>query len=183
MLRLLKVRAQLKRKAGELYGVIVTQARNPEFYAKLGVPDTPVGRYELVVLHLFLVMERLGDEPGAGNLGRALVEAFVVDMDDSLREMGTGDVAVAKKVRRAAAGFYERSQDYRLAVRAGEPQKLGTTLAMHIMPGGTQKGLQSDALAGYVTLAGASLAAQNGADVLDGRITFPVIAIAAEDVR
>ena len=58
MLRGLKARAEVKRKAGEIYGAIVTQARQPAFYAELGVRDTPAGRYEAVVLHLFLVLER-----------------------------------------------------------------------------------------------------------------------------
>ena len=100
MLQSLKERARLRRKAGEIYGAIVTQARQPAFYAKLGIPDTPVGRYEAVVVHLFLVLERLRAEgTRVGILPRALIEAFVADMDDCLRELGTGDIAVGKKVR------------------------------------------------------------------------------------
>ena len=60
MLEFLNARTDIRRKAGEIYGAIVTQARHPALYAGLGVPDTPSGRYEMVVLHLFLVMERLG---------------------------------------------------------------------------------------------------------------------------
>ena len=56
MLRLLKRRAEFQRKEGEIYGVIVTQARQPAFYARVGIPDTPTGRYEMVVVHLFLVL-------------------------------------------------------------------------------------------------------------------------------
>ena len=63
MLEFLNARTDIRRKAGEIYGAIVTQARHPALYAGLGVPDTPSGRYEMVVLHLFLVMERLGATP------------------------------------------------------------------------------------------------------------------------
>ncbi len=179
MFRSLKVRAQLQRKASELYGAIVTQARQPLFYAKLGVPDTPVGRYELVVLHLFLVMERLRNAPGAGILARALIEAFVADMDDSLREMGAGDVAVGKKVRRAAAGFYDRSGDYRLALGEEDSQALALVLAGHI----SLEGAHSLLLARYVRLAAALLAEQAAADLLDGRVVFPVVTDPAEEFR
>ena len=106
MLGTLRTRAALRRKAGEIYGAIVTQARQPGFYAKLGIPDTPVGRYEMVVLHLFLVLERLrGEGLGTEALQRPLIETFVADMDNSLRELGTGDVVVGKKVRAGRGGL------------------------------------------------------------------------------
>ena len=117
MLDFLNARTDIRRKAGEIYGAIVAQARRPAFYAALGVPDTPAGRYEMVVIHLFLVLERLRAEADAASpLPRLLVEAFIADMDDSLREMGTGDLAVPKKVRRAATGLYERSMAYKAAL-------------------------------------------------------------------
>ncbi len=71
----------------------------------------------MVVLHLFLVLERLRANPDAASpLPRLLVDAFIADMDDSLRELGTGDLSVPKKVRRAATGLYERSMAYKGAL-------------------------------------------------------------------
>ena len=125
MLRSLRRRAEFQRKAGEIYGAIVTQSRQPAFYARLGIPDTPTGRYEMVVIHLFLVLERLrgaGASPEAEAAAQALVDAFVADMDDSLRELGAGDVGVPRRVKRAAAGFYARAKDYREAIAAGGPR-------------------------------------------------------------
>jgi cytochrome b pre-mRNA-processing protein 3 len=137
----------------------------------------------MVVLHLSLVLERLRAEASpAGTLPRVLIETFVADMDDSLREMGTGDVAVAKKVRRAAAGLYERSRDYREALAASDPEALGRTLAGHVLgPGGADR--QHTTLAAYVRGAAASLADQNGAEVVAGRIAFPAVASIAKDLR
>src|SRR3990170_2959830 len=110
MLEWLTERSQSRRTAGELYGRVVAEARQPMFYVELGVPDTPEGRYEVVVLGLFLILERLRVERGAGEkLSQQLLEAFVTDMDDCMREMGVGDLTVAKRVKRAAAGFYERA--------------------------------------------------------------------------
>lgn len=109
------------RKAAELYGSIVAQARQPAFYAVTGVPDTANGRYEMVVLHLAAVLEALRrHEGGGGPLGRALTEAFVTDMDDSMREMAVGDMSVPRKVKKVAAGLRERTLAYRAAAEQGE---------------------------------------------------------------
>jgi cytochrome b pre-mRNA-processing protein 3 len=152
MLYSLKARSELRRKAGEIYGAVVTQARRPDFYAALGVPDTPSGRYEMVVLHLFVVLERLRSEVNdTSPLSQLLVEAFVADMDDSLRELGTGDLAVPKKVRRAAAGLYERSMLYRAALQAKDELALARVLTVHAYDGGQPAGAL--ALARYLRAA------------------------------
>jgi cytochrome b pre-mRNA-processing protein 3 len=172
MLESLRTRAEARRKASEIYGAVVTQARAPYFYADLGVPDTPSGRYEMVTLHLFLVLERLRS---VGNrespLARKLAEAFVADMDDSLRELGTGDLAVPKKVRRAAAGLYERSLSYRAAIAASDERALSAILAEHAYAGVAHPG--AGALARYILDASRRLADMDVADVLRAQSAFP----------
>lgn len=181
MLRSLRRRAEFHRKAGEIYGAIVTQSRQPAFYARLGIPDTPTGRYEMVVIHLFLVLERLrvaGASPEAEAAAQALVDAFVTDIDDSLRELGTGDVGVPRRVKRAAAGFYARAKDYREAIAVGG-SALERILARHLeAPAGAT--VSVNALAGYVQAATVTLGAAPVADVLDGRLFFPDPSIAVK---
>ncbi len=155
MLDSLRTRADTRRKAVEIYGVVVTRARQPYFYAALGVPDTPVGRYEMVTLHLFLVLERMRAAGDASRLPRVLVETFVVDMDDSLRELGTGDLSVPKKVRRAAAGLYERTQSLRGALAAPDDSALIAILTEHAYDGTAHPGAEQ--LARYIRDASASL--------------------------
>jgi cytochrome b pre-mRNA-processing protein 3 len=157
MFQALRSQAALQSKASDIYGAIVTQARHPDFYLRLGVPDTAAGRYEMVVVHLFLVLERLRADPAAtDDLARALLETFIADMDDSVREMGTGDVAVGRKVRRAAAGFYERSRDYRAALAVPERRELARALARHAHAR-ESAGTHAEALASYVRMASADL--------------------------
>ena len=182
MLEFLNARTDIRRKAGEIYGAIVTQARHPALYAGLGVPDTPSGRYEMVVLHLFLVMERLGATPEmAADLPRLLVEAFIADMDDSLREMATGDLTVPKKVRRAATGLYERSMAYKGPLDAGDDAVLAHALAEHVYL--TAEGRRARALVGYVRAANAALAATDAEQVLDGKFGFPAVPVATAETR
>lgn len=172
MLDSLRTRAETRRKASEIYGAVVTQARDPLFYAMLGVPDTPSGRYEMVTLHLFLVLERLKAEGDAVEpLPRLLSEAFVSDMDDSLRELGTGDLAVPKKVRRAAAGLYERTMAYRPAFAASDAAALENVFREHVFAGADSAG--AAALARYAFDASAHLATGNVVEKLLAGRGFP----------
>ena len=108
--------AQARRTALKLYGAIVTQARQPGFFAVHGVSDTPEGRTDMIILHLFIVLERLSGRHGGAQDRPALSEIFVTDIDDCLREMGVGDLSVPKKVKRAAQAMGERCQAYQRAV-------------------------------------------------------------------
>ena len=117
----LRSRNPTGRTAAELYGSIVTQARHPDLYTALGVPDVAEKRYELIVLHLVLVLERLraGGET-AKSVAQAVVEDFVRDLDGSMREMAAGDTSVPRKVRKAAGGLYDRDALYRQAFEGAE---------------------------------------------------------------
>src|ERR1700721_834512 len=75
------------RSISALYGMIVTQARLPAFYAHYEVPDTVEGRFDLIVLHLVLLLRRLAREDQAGgrgnSYGQQLFDAFCRDLDDN----------------------------------------------------------------------------------------------------
>lgn len=122
-----------KRTAEHLYGAVVAQARQPAFFTDYRVPDTPEGRYEMIVLNLFLVLDRLRNANGpAKRVSRHLTERFVTDMDDSLRELGVGDLTVPKKVKRAAAGLYDRVQEYQAAIDAAEDEALAAAIQRNV---------------------------------------------------
>lgn len=118
----LKSRAQDRRTAIDLYGAVVTQARQPAFFGSQGVSDTPEGRTAMIIAVIFPVLERLGTEGRqTARVARYLSETFVTDVDDTLREMGVGDMSVPKKVKRAAQALGERCLAYRRAVQAADP--------------------------------------------------------------
>jgi len=99
--------------AQALYESAVDQARRPEFYSDLGVPDSLDGRFEMIVLHVFLVLHRLkGVRSGVNDLSQALYDTLFADMDRSVREMGAGDLGVAPRVKKMVQGFGGRVQAY-----------------------------------------------------------------------
>jgi len=116
-----------------LYGAIVAQARLPVFYAAYGVPDTANGRFDMILLHATLVLRRLraGGSPIQA-LGQGVFDEFCRDMDDNLREMGTSDLGVPKKMRKLAQAFYGRAQAYDLALDQGDDAELAAALTRNI---------------------------------------------------
>ncbi len=103
-------------EAHRLYTEIVEQARSPVFYRERGVPDTLDGRFELIVLHVFLVLHRLKEEDGVDTLSQDVFDVMFADLDQSLREMGVGDLSVGKKVKVMAQSFYGHVAAYDQAI-------------------------------------------------------------------
>ncbi|MBV1693781.1 MAG: ubiquinol-cytochrome C chaperone [Hyphomicrobiales bacterium] len=124
-------RSEPEARARELYGSIVAQSRDVALYRDVGVPDTIEGRLEALMLHVAIAMGRLGDStPQGQEQSRLLVERFVEDVDDNLREIGIADLKVPAKVKQAAAALYERQTHYQTAL-AGAPGMLEEALARH----------------------------------------------------
>jgi cytochrome b pre-mRNA-processing protein 3 len=117
-----------------IYGMIVTQAREPLFYRDLGVPDTVNGRFDLLVLHLWMVLRRLKSVEGGADLSQTLFDRFCDDMDANLREMGVGDLTVPKRMQAFGEAFYGRVAAYDLALAAGE-EPLAQALCKNILNG------------------------------------------------
>lgn len=183
MLGWLSGRGDAQRTAVELYGRVVTAARQSALYRELGVADTTEGRFEMVALHLFLALEALrrphvATEASDDAVQRLTIEAFVTDMDDCMREMGVGDLTVPKKVKRAAAGFYQRSADYRAALAAPDDAALAAALTAHVW-NGADAGAHALALAAYVRRTAASLSGAEPRDVFTNDQTAPLSAFAA----
>ena len=112
---------KLSSSADEIYRKIVVQAREPRFYAELGVPDTVDGRFELITVHAFLVLRRLKPSLGGeAQIGQALFDVMFEDMDLSLREMGAGDIGVGKRIKAMVQAFYGRIASYDSGLASGE---------------------------------------------------------------
>lgn len=165
-------RSSQARTIGDLYGAIVAQARAATFYGDYGVPDTVEGRFDLIVLHLVLLLRRLdrSDDIGRG-LGQELFDVFCRDLDANLREMGVGDLAVPKRMQRFAEAFYGRQAAYLAALAAPDQRAFETALARNIFPGGDGDGAAR--LARYGRAVVRALDEQDDDALLRGEVAFP----------
>lgn len=154
-----------------IYGMIVTQAREPLFYRDLGVPDTVNGRFDLVLLHLWLVLRRLKSVGSGTALSQALFDRFCTDMDDNLREMGVGDQSVPKRMRTFGEAFYGRTAAYDMALTKGR-EALAGAICRNVLNG--EKMEKARELAAYAEAAMAKLAELDETTLLAGSWTFPV---------
>lgn len=133
MFSFLRRKDPLGEAATELYGSVVAQTRRPEFYTLGQIPDTLEGRFELLMLHLWLVIDRVRETEGhQQGLGRALTSRFVTDIDDTYREFGIGDQSVPAKVKKAAAALYDRTLEYRALSEGEDWDGLAQALATHV---------------------------------------------------
>ena len=138
------------------------------------MPDTLQGRFEMIALHLALVLRRLSRRgPRRAAMGVALTEAFVVDMDDAMREMTFGDLAVPREVKRAAAALFDRHRAYLAALAAAADMSLGRRWRPSSAISLPADGLDARRLSDYVRRCASALDAQPAAHILAGRIDWP----------
>jgi cytochrome b pre-mRNA-processing protein 3 len=153
-----------------LHEKIVAQSRLPAFFLPpYGVPDTLVGRFEILTLNAGLVLRRLNQPPEPGpEVSQALSNAIFSHFDDALREIGISDVGVPKKMKKLAGAFMGRGAAYARAFEQDEAQ-LAAALARNVL-GGAGDGA---ALAAYA-LAARKRLADTPLDVLvQGDVFFP----------
>jgi cytochrome b pre-mRNA-processing protein 3 len=157
-----------------LYGAIVAQARCPAFYRSYGVPDTVAGRLEMILIHAFLFSRRSGCGTDAmRRLGQAVFDRFCDDMDANLREMGIGDLAVPKHMRRIGEAFYGRARAYDAALDASDAGALAQTLIRNVFVEGPDQPERAHRLAAYIQAADVQLAGEEDKQFAEGRISFP----------
>ncbi|MEQ8249221.1 MAG: ubiquinol-cytochrome C chaperone family protein [Alphaproteobacteria bacterium] len=158
--------------AREAYLRVVAQAREASFYRSFGVPDTVDGRFDMITLHAVLLIRRIkGQGPDSDRFGREFMSYLFADMDRNLREMGTGDMGVGRKIKAMADAFYGRAKVYQAALDSGAPtleEALERNVFADVPEGGPGPGL----LAADVRHQVAALEAQALADILGGNVRF-----------
>lgn len=168
-------RRKPQERAGfDLYRAAAMAARHPAFFDRMAVPDTLDGRFDLIALHAALVIRRVRHEqdPRAKDLAQAVFDAMFADMDLNLREMGVGDLAVGKRVKRMWEAFHGRAAAYEAALDAGDAPALAEALARNVWRGEAPEGAPA-LLAGAAADVSAALATQPFAALLAGRARFP----------
>ena len=162
-----------------IYAGIVAAARQPGLYAQMNVPDTPLGRFEMLSLHMLFFLERVEGEAGViRDIAQDVTDGFFLDLDHSLRELGISDMGVPKRMKKLARMFYGRTKAYGDALRAGDQTALAEALKRNVRPGDAAWA-EAGNLAAYALATHRHLAAIPTAAIAEGRIDFPVISAEA----
>lgn len=107
--------------AVSLYERCVVMTRNPEYYTMFAIQDKLLGRFEVLALHLFLILRRLKEDASsqAYDISQELCDLFVADMDHSLRNARLSESKIDKNFKRLVEGFYGRLVAYDTGIDEG----------------------------------------------------------------
>jgi cytochrome b pre-mRNA-processing protein 3 len=145
------------------YETIVAAARQPLYFSDWNVPDTALGRFESLSLHMILFLRRSKAASGPlRELAQEVVEEFFKDVDHSLRELGIGDPGVPKRMKKLAKMFYGRAESYDKAA----------ALHRNINPVIKEWPYAAN-MAGHVFSLVSDLDGQNDESLVAGNLSFP----------
>ena len=163
--------------ARSLYLAAVEKARDPLFYLNLGVADTVDGRFDMIVIHVMLVMRRLRPAGESGRVvAQELFDLMFRDMDRSLRELGVGDLSVGRHIKKMAKAFYGRATAYEEgldAVTGDDGTSLFATLGETVYAK-SDGSVPVKAMIDYLRRADEFVGAQVPEDLAKGRVDFAV---------
>ena len=155
------------------YAALTSAARIPFFYSDLDVPDTVMGRFEMLSIVMILFFRRTAQSGSSGQeLAQEIVDAFFQDIDHSIRELGIGDQSVPKRMKKLAGMFYGRLESYASALEARDAAALAQALQRNVYP---QKGDAPDmhGLADWMLTAEAALAYISEEEISRGQAILP----------
>ncbi len=153
MLKVLAKSAARKQAVRRLYTAAVERARAPVFFTKFGVPDTIDGRFDLLTLHAWMVLARLR-ESGMSDLAQGFMDTLFIGFDEGLRDLGTGDMGMGRRMKKIADAFYGRLSSYEASQ---DPAALRSALQRNLYRG-MGDAAHADAVARYVESARAHVA-------------------------
>ena len=166
-------RSKHKDQAHSLYLAVVEQARKPAFYRHCGVPDTLDGRFEMILIHSVPLLRRLREEGEAGiALGQVIFDVMINDMDQSLREMGVGDLGVGRRVKSMAKAYFGRTAAYELGLAVTDDKDLMTALERNLFGTVSVDARCLVVMAGYMRDLAVRLDSQSEAELLAGAVEF-----------
>jgi cytochrome b pre-mRNA-processing protein 3 len=162
------------------YAHLTAAARQPHLYESLGVPDTVMGRLEMLSAVLILYFRRTRVSGRSGQeIAQQIVDAFFQDVDHSIRELGISDVGVPKRMKKLAGRFYGRLESYATALDASDEEALAQALKRNIYPDDIESAPDMQGLAHYLSAAEAHLAALDEFVIETGDAQLPPAGAAA----
>jgi cytochrome b pre-mRNA-processing protein 3 len=107
--------------AAQIYILATSLARQPELYRFHGVADTPQGRFEMLALHLAIIINYIKTKTfitaditsdRQAPLIQSLCDYVVADVEESLRSMNVSEGKISGRLKKFIEGFYGRLVAY-----------------------------------------------------------------------
>ncbi|KQO80354.1 ubiquinol-cytochrome C chaperone family protein [Rhizobium sp. Leaf262] len=156
------------------YTTLTTAARHPDFYLHLNVPDTVMGRFELLAIVMILYFRRTKSSATSGQeIAQEIIDAFFQDLDHSMRELGIGDQGVPKRMKKFAGMFFGRLESYAAALDNADAEALAAALTRNIYPQAEVPAPDMRGLANWMMTASDVLSAQSEELIATGQVTLP----------
>ena len=157
------------------YAVLTATAREPIFYTSYDVPDTVMGRFELLSLVMILFFRRTrASETSGQEIAQEIIDAFFQDIDYSIRELGIGDNSVPKRMKKLAGMFYGRLESYARAMDGNDREGLAVALRRNIYPKAGEGTPSMLGLADWMFAAEAHLSGVTETEIATGSATLPL---------
>ena len=139
-----------RRRSGEtadrLCVEVSRRARDPAFYRDYRVADTIDGRFDLLALHAWLVLDGLR-KTGNDRLAQSFVDALFAHFEEALREQGAGDIGMSRRMKKMASAFYGRLRAYS---ESGDQNQLAAAILRNVYRGAPARVEQAASLAKYM---------------------------------
>ncbi|MDF3034655.1 MAG: hypothetical protein K0R76_1609 [Alphaproteobacteria bacterium] len=138
----------------ELYRAVTCQARQFIFFQDYQVPDTPQGRFEMLALHLALMLRRLKVAEAVEleeypNLTQDLCNWIVADVEESLRAMRISELKMTRHLKGFMEGFYGRLVAYDKALELNDKGMLEQAIRRNVY--GIVNTIEDDIIEGLMT--------------------------------
>ena len=169
----------MKKPARAAYEAVLSASRRPEFYRDAGAPDTVDARFDMLLIHAVIFFRRVRGEGAAGaHMNQLVFDIMFDDMDAALREMGTGDPSVGKRIKEMGQAFYGRAEAYEAALNATDEVALSDIILRNIFASDDEDAdaksftssevETSNTLAAYMLKADAAMAQQDAVKLIEG---------------
>jgi cytochrome b pre-mRNA-processing protein 3 len=158
-----------------LFSAVINQSREKVFYEKYLVEDSLDGRFDLMSLHMALVLDKLDKNAQIKNipkLKRILQEIMFDNLDLTLREIGVGDLGVGKKIKVMAEAFYGRMMVYQNLLNKQDIEGMSNALKRNLY---REKDIEKNvigAMASYIFMQHENTHSQAIEKILCGEIVF-----------
>lgn len=170
-----------KNESFALYHTAMQQARNPIFFEDMSVPDTVEGRFEMVCAHVALIIARISieieentNDPDLMALSQALFDAMFTDMEESLRQIGIGDMGIPRRMKYMMQSLNGRIHLIGAAAYENDEQQLNKAIKKNIY-GTVEKAVPKkiiDLMRVYLIETAQILKDQSIQDFLNGNVRF-----------